>query len=235
MKSSNPTAPGRRWLFALLAACLLFGLTQASVAQAATFVVNDTSDLPDADPNDGFCATSAGTCTLRAAIQQANASIGSDTITLPAGAYAITIAPASTPVIAPATDEDAASGDLDIIAPLTLIGAGPGATIVDGSGLDRVLEVHATAGNVTLRGLTLRNGISAEDGGGIYNASPGTVRLENVAVTGNTTVLEGGGVHAVNGRLIVAGGSVISGNTARSGGGLYNAGELSPIGIPGRV
>ncbi|MCL4858862.1 MAG: right-handed parallel beta-helix repeat-containing protein, partial [Caldilineaceae bacterium] len=214
------------WLAGLILA-LCFAVVETRVAQAATFTVNSTVDAPDTDPNDGLCATSAGTCTLRAAIQQANATTAADTINLPAGTYAITIPPGS--------GDDAASGDLDILYPLTLIGAGPGATIIDAGGLDRIFEIYETGGNVTLNGLTIRNGYSAEDGGGIYNLSPGTLRLENVAITGNTTEVEGGGVHTVYGRLIISGGSVISGNTGRSGGGVYNAGELSPLGIPSRV
>ena len=42
--------------------------------------VNDTGDGPDASPGDGSCATSGGNCTLRAAIQEANATSGTITI-----------------------------------------------------------------------------------------------------------------------------------------------------------
>lgn len=41
---------------------------------AATFVVNSTGDQADISTGDGVCSTNAGTYTLRAAIQQANAS-----------------------------------------------------------------------------------------------------------------------------------------------------------------
>lgn len=37
------------------------------------FVVNSLGDAPDANPGDGTCATASGVCTLRAAIQTANA------------------------------------------------------------------------------------------------------------------------------------------------------------------
>jgi len=227
MKSLSPIRRERKLSLILLLIIALFSVANVPIARAATYVVDDTSDLADASPADGVCQTSAGTCTLRAAIQQANANAGADTITLPAGIFAITLAPAS--------GDDAASGDLDILGALTIVGAGQGATIIDANGLDRVIEIYDSAGNVTLRDLTIRNGASAEDGGGIYNASPGTLRLENVAITGNTTVQEGGGLHTVNGRAIINGGSVFSNNAARSGGGLYNAGELSPIGLPGCV
>ncbi|MCI0390612.1 MAG: FG-GAP-like repeat-containing protein [Acidobacteria bacterium] len=51
---------------------------------AATFVVNSNGNGSDAQPGDGICSTPAGTaqgvCTLRAAIQEANASPGPDAI-----------------------------------------------------------------------------------------------------------------------------------------------------------
>lgn len=42
--------------------------------------VNSTGDTPDANPGDGCCADASGNCTLRAAIQEANASAGRDTL-----------------------------------------------------------------------------------------------------------------------------------------------------------
>src|SRR5918993_1357995 len=65
----------------LLAACLM----AAQPAHAATtFTVNDTRDSPDASTAGGTCdidVFSVGDqCTLRAAIQQANATSGADTI-----------------------------------------------------------------------------------------------------------------------------------------------------------
>ncbi len=44
------------------------------------FVVNDASDLSDTNPGDGICQTSSSTCTFRAAIEEANALPGWDTI-----------------------------------------------------------------------------------------------------------------------------------------------------------
>src|SRR5207248_8380105 len=75
------------------------------LSRAATFTVNTTVDGVDATIN-GTCATASGQCTLRAAIQEANAQRGADTITLPAGTYTLTI---------PGRNENAAAtGDLDI-------------------------------------------------------------------------------------------------------------------------
>ena len=49
-------------------------------AEAATFTVNSTGDAPDSNTADGICDDGSGNCTLRAAIEQANASAGTDTI-----------------------------------------------------------------------------------------------------------------------------------------------------------
>src|SRR5215212_6874701 len=63
----------------LLAACLM----AAQPAHAATtFTVNSTADDMDLSPLDGVCDASreGDECTLRAAIEQANATSGADTI-----------------------------------------------------------------------------------------------------------------------------------------------------------
>ena len=66
-------------------------LMGGSDAAAATFVVNSTVDAVDALPGNGVCATPAGACTLRAAVQESVALSGDHSITLPAGAYVLTI------------------------------------------------------------------------------------------------------------------------------------------------
>lgn len=81
-------------LVALIPIMMLSSVISAQVEEPVTagsvvddpripFVVNSTGDTPDVDPADGICAIDQGTdvCTLRAAVQQANATIGHDTIT----------------------------------------------------------------------------------------------------------------------------------------------------------
>jgi hypothetical protein len=78
----------------LLAAALL-----AAPAHAATFVVDDTGDAGDSNPGNGTCKAAGNVCTLRAAIEEANALAGADTITFniaPSGAQIITPASALT-------------------------------------------------------------------------------------------------------------------------------------------
>ncbi|HEV8482139.1 MAG TPA: CSLREA domain-containing protein, partial [Blastocatellia bacterium] len=52
---------------------------------AFNFTVTSVADLPDASPGDGVCDIGTSICTLRAAIQEANASAGLDTISFSLG------------------------------------------------------------------------------------------------------------------------------------------------------
>jgi uncharacterized delta-60 repeat protein/CSLREA domain-containing protein len=46
-----------------------------AIEAVRVFVVNDTGDTTDADPGDGMCDDGSGRCTLRAALQEANAAV----------------------------------------------------------------------------------------------------------------------------------------------------------------
>jgi len=76
----------RRTALLLFLAALSIGLspyTSLGAASAATYLVNYNGDIPDANPGDGLCDTGswAGNyCTLRAAIEEANADGTSSTI-----------------------------------------------------------------------------------------------------------------------------------------------------------
>ena len=100
---------------------------------AADFTVNVTTDAVDVDPGDGICEVTAtlGDCTLRAAVMEANALAGADTITLPAGLYTLTITgvdenPSAGQPWEAVINSDASIGDLDITQDVTITGAGPG-------------------------------------------------------------------------------------------------------------
>jgi len=86
---------------------LLAPLVSAITAEAVFFAVNVTTDDVDDTPGDGLCQTSSGDCTLRAAVMEANALGGADTINIPIlGTIKLTRA---------GTGEDGAvNGDLDI-------------------------------------------------------------------------------------------------------------------------
>src|SRR5467141_837371 len=184
---------------------------------AVTFVVNTTADTADAVPGDGICADSGGACSLRAAVQEANALAGPDTIQLAAATYVLTGA---------AGDDLALSGDLDITGDLTLTGAGTASTIIDGGGVDRVLDidpsgvgVSVTISNLTVRGGGNAAGQPSQAGGGIRNR--GTLSLNNVTVSGNSANSGGGGVYNSGGTATLVN-VTLGDNTATLGGGISN-------------
>ncbi|MGH7264183.1 MAG: choice-of-anchor Q domain-containing protein, partial [Candidatus Rokuibacteriota bacterium] len=113
-----------------------------------------------------------------------------------AGAAAgdVLLLPACTiPVVGAAGDDANLSGDFDIATSITLQGVGSDATILDGGGLDRVLDIRPGA-TVVIADLTIRNGAApgGEDGGGIRNG--GVLTLVDVAVSRNTAGGGGGGI-----------------------------------------
>lgn len=180
MVDACPLCSPRRRSFVTLAAWLAVMLLTAGPGFAATFTVDTTADAVDAMPGNGTCATAGAACSLRAAIQEANALAGADAITLPAGTYVLSV---------PGVGDNAAlQGDLDVTADLTLTGAGAATTIVDGGGIDRVFDIRA--GTVTFGGLTVRNGNVQGCGGGL--ASQTTFTLHDAVVTANTAQSGGG-------------------------------------------
>src|SRR5437588_4239553 len=84
---------------------ILLGVAVPTRTSATTFTVSSTLDATVASIN-GICATAGGVCTLRAAIQEANAHSGDDIINLPPGTYTLSIAGRM--------EDAAATGDLDI-------------------------------------------------------------------------------------------------------------------------
>jgi CSLREA domain-containing protein len=160
-------------------------LLAATVASAATLRVNDTSDAVDAAPGDGVCATAGGACTLRAAVQEANALAGTDRIRVPAGTYVLTQAGFY-------PDDDASTGDLDLAGHVGVVGEGSGATIVDGNGIDRVFHVLSGA-RVRLAKLAVRGGVEPTNGSGGGILSWGArLTLKRLLIEDNEALIGGG-------------------------------------------
>ena len=195
----------------------LFGLVEAALA--VTVDVDTTTDTAAA----GFqaCTPAPNDCSLRGAIVKLNALAGSNTIDLPAGTYTLTIAGIS--------EDNAATGDLDIRRDITIVGAGAPTTFVEAgpttvTGIDRVFHVldNAGAGRLTLRDLTVQHGnVTGDNGGGIQANGPLT--LERVHILANQAGA-GGGLTLRDDTTIRD--SAISGNTATAvagGGGIQMA------------
>jgi CSLREA domain-containing protein len=209
---------------ALAALVVAFGLVWTGGARradaAVTLTVTTTDDELNAD----------GDCSLREAVRAANLHAlvdacagrnGGVMITVPAGAYVLTLAGAN---------EDAATtGDLDIAADVAIKGAGVDKTFIDGNNGDRVFDV--LSGKVLLSNLSIRNGRIGADGpttedrggGGVRNRG-GTLKLSKTTVTANAAHYGSGVYNAAT--LEVELSAITQNHDATiSGGGIYNTGN----------
>ncbi|HEX9918644.1 MAG TPA: choice-of-anchor Q domain-containing protein, partial [Pyrinomonadaceae bacterium] len=172
----------------------------AQVASAATFNVNSTGDAADTIPGDGACSDGSGACTLRAAIQEANALSGNDTLAI------------------------SVTGTINLTGALPIIGSnmtinGPGSGLLtvrrDTGGDYRIFFTNNV--NVNISGLTITNGRAPDSsvtGGGIWQGG-GSMTLTDVVITGNRT---GDGFR---------GSGDSSGGMGGSGGGIAGSGILT--------
>jgi CSLREA domain-containing protein len=209
----------------------------AGPAHAATFTVDSTADAPDANPADGQCAAALPPkCTLRAAIMEANALSGADSVTLPIGTYLLKIAGQG--------EDDAATGDLDIKGRvLTITGAGAKATVVDANGIDRAFDIFEET-RVSMSEVTVKGGNPDKAGGGGIRNS-GILTLSNSAILGNA---DAGVMNNHSGTLRISSSTVgkndvgianfgsfriVTSTISGNGGGIWNhrPGHLAAIGI----
>ncbi len=104
---------------------------------------------------------------------------------------------------------------------LTLRGAGTAATVVDGGAAGTVFTVDGAA--VTLVEMTIRNGATAGDGGGIRSiGATARLWLDRCVVRDNLAGSRGGGLYNADGEVVITT-DEITGNTAiEFGGGIYN-------------
>ena len=200
-------------IVAVLAAAMLVTPRALAAPSAVTFTVDTTLDLIDPDTSDGVCPV--GSCSLRAAIMQANVITGPGvTINLPSGTYTLTRPPAG------ANGDN--NGDLNLMAPpsgnpvISIVGAGAASTIIDANKIDRVFSV-ASGRTATLSGVTIRNGFRlGASGGGVFNG--GNLTISDSVIEGNQTDAAGGGIRTEGVMNITR--TTIRSNVAFRGGGL---------------
>jgi len=181
-------------------------------AHAITFQVDSIADLPDLTVGDGMCLASNGHCTLRAAIQQANATPGFDTILIPQGNYQLDLENAS-------GEDQAALGDLDIREPVALVGTptvgsqagigvflAPTTTSVTTGQFDRIFDINTGDVNtpVIIQHLTISFGStdSALGGGGMLVHAGSAVDIRDVMFYANFANTRGTAL-AVYGRAML--------------------------------
>jgi hypothetical protein len=196
------------------------------------FNVNSTADILN---------PTAGTITLRSAIQSANATPGGNTINLTvAGTYKITLA--GTP-----GETDNAAGEFAILPAggnLTIVNTSGGVVVVDGNNLNRVFDINpantdnpGTQISVTMVGFTIQNGFAQPgdgaggSGGGIRDQGNADLTLTNMIITNNTASADGGGVSMENAPAstpwaLILNNTIVSNNHAGdAGGGIESDGD----------
>jgi CSLREA domain-containing protein len=211
--------PPQRAKAKLVAVLLVIG---AALASGCTYYVDSTADAPDVDPGDFQCATNSGTCTLRAAIMEANATAIAERIEIPAGNYSLTL-PAN-----------AGGGPLVIASNVQIRGAGASSTIVDAAAVeydgglgcpDSGSERQAfriDAGTVSIGYLTAQGGFGQNGGGILVNA--GTVEINDAVVRRNVAYTGGGGLYVRGGIVNVRRTSILENcATGVFGGGIRTA------------
>ena len=187
-------------------------LAMPQLGYAATFEVNNTADIADANPGDGQCETTLGNgvCTLRAAIQESNASPGfpPEQVNLSAGTYVLT------------------EGRLEINNSLFITGSGPDSAIIDGNNRSGILLISNPGTNpiVNISGVTIRNGQGGIDfGTGIFISQGSSLFLANSVVSDNESAVGGVGISS-SGFLTLFRSTVRDNQVTGGGGGVTGTG-----------
>ena len=180
----------------------------------AVITVDTFNDLVDGGDTTDIASLIAtpGTdgISLREAIIAANNTAGADDIFVGAGTYTLSIAGQ--------LEDASATGDLDILGDLTITGAGAGSTIIDGGGLDRVIDVRSGVANIS--DVTVQGGNNGTgNGGGIDVGGSADLTLVDSWITGNNA-FNGAGLHVVG--VLTVDRVTVSGNTALNDGGGFS-------------
>ncbi|MDQ3130191.1 MAG: hypothetical protein M3Q99_05455, partial [Acidobacteriota bacterium] len=217
------------------------------------FIVNNNGDTNDALLSDNMCADSAGNCTLRAAIQQANATAGTDEIRF------------EFDLANPTTIQLSLPGGLLISEPVTMNGPGARLLIIKGytgtnTGVFRITYAATTA--TIISGLTvsdseghgINNGarlnlsdavvrdnfvgiyntgrininrllVNNNTSGGIYIGSASVVNVSNTTITNNSSPEHGGGIHTLSADVTLNNVTISNNTAVTSGGGIYYSGQ----------
>jgi CSLREA domain-containing protein len=192
------------FLIIVLLFVLVLGGRQTPAAQAYAPLVVDTL----IDEKDGKCDD--GDCSLRDAID-----------VVPDGA-AIEIPISGTIELDPTLDE------LIISRSMMIRGSGPKLLTISGQDTIRVFNI-GSGKSVTISDLTIANGYTDENGGGIYNR--GYLNLANCTILNNTAEQEGGGVYnRYNTGILDVKSCSFIGNHALNGGGLKNDSARATLG-----
>lgn len=209
----------------LLCLGLVTSLFLAHPAFAATLTVTTTADvLDDTD----------GVCSLREAIINSNdnktvyencspdGAYGTNTIVIPEGDLCLSLEDTSL-----GDENGGKTGDLDILDSVTISGAGADRTFVGlcetFSGQERVFHVAKgadTVPSVTFEGITIQNGKTGANGGGLLVDIDTTVVMKDVVFINNSSNNYGGAVYVNSAATFILQDSLVIQNSAKIGGGV---------------
>jgi len=210
----------------------------ANLVQLIDYVVSSNVDALEAagqSNTDGIVDVSdiipGNQTTLRAAIIEANAGNGEQSIYVGRGIYNLTL-----------TGGGNSAGDLDITGNVTLVGAGAGLTVIDAGGAaginDRLFEIHPN-GSLDLSRMTLTGGnLSAGNASGaaVYVRDDSALTLTDSAVIDNTTIGAGGAIFRLLDGSLTIKRSVFTNNQAGTyGGAIRSNGTMGVLTIEGSI
>lgn len=226
----------------LLAIFVLFAIGAHGQNAGRVITVNDVGDSVDASPGDGLCRDAAGKCTLRAAINESNATTGTDAIIFDVPAPAVITL---------------TLGELLITNQVGIFGRGARRLSVVRSSVPNTqsFRIFNIAAQTHLMGMTIQNGHSFTNGGAILastrvnikdlaitgnravfgggialqgdGVSMGTAFVERCLVNGNIATGQGGGIYVSSGMGVTIKSTTMTNNSAQVGGGLANLGGIA--------
>ena len=158
--------------------------TRSGIGPASVLILYANKTADDTGTAPGDCTTAGNTdCSLRSALALANANPGS-TVNVAAGTFILTHGDASLP----------ASG-LIASAAMTIVGAGASSTIIEANAAPNTATyrvLHITGANVTVQGVTIRNGVVNTvpcvrvDGGAGVRVDAARAQITDSTISGNT-------------------------------------------------
>lgn len=199
-------------VFIVLGFSTITAAAQQILANGALFTVNNDGDSVDADPGDGICADTNSQCTLRAAVEEANADPNTDII----------IFSLPLPAVINLT-----LGQLSVTKNLSIIGPGARNLTVrrspePGTANFRIFSLAGAPETVIfMRRIKISNGNAGKQFGGAVNISRRNyVYMNNIAIS-NNSAYSGGGI--ANFGYLTLNRSTLNSNKAYfEGGGIIN-------------
>ena len=229
--NGQPRTSNRRthWLVATISVAVVglvmpFEASRTAATEPPPPVILAVDTQAD-DPSKSACLDATPSdCSLRGALINANADGNAEIerIDLQEGTFNLTVA-----------GDGNEAGSLNVTSSVAIVGAGPGQTIIDANGLDRVLVVNGGGAvsdrNLVASGITFRGGAPCNEPGGNDDSGNtaggglmihGLATLTDVVIEHNATCSVGGGLWVTQyGSAATLERAVVRNNSAGAGGG----------------